>query len=136
MTFILVSESRSSNDLQLMQFKRCQGKLGDLVGLTHKLIMALPGESQDDMPSNADASLYSSADCFLRLGKRVPSIDTTQRVVACTLYPILHQQKSSLVQLFQIIQQGIRHTVRTGPYDKPNDILHADCLLIQSPQAL
>ncbi len=60
------------------------------------------------------------------------TVDAFQGFIIGTLNAILHQYEGAPVQFFQIIQQFIAHTIRTGSDNDSHHIFHLKSLLIHS----
>lgn len=78
----------------------------------------------------ADASSGCTSDSIDCLGMSVTTIDTRQRRVIDGFDAVFDEKESVVIEVFEIIQECIGHTVRTSAYDKPNDIRDGEGFLI------
>ena len=69
-------------------------------------------------------------------GKIMSAVDAFQGFIIGTLNAIFHQYEGAVVQFFQIIEQFIAHTIRTGSDNDSHHIFHLKSLFIHLPQLL
>ena len=96
--------------------------------------MPFSGKSQYDVPTCKNTIADSAFHCINRILISMSSIDTTKCSIIRTLNTILHQQESMLINLFQIMKQGIRHTIRPGTDHKSDNVVNAQRFFIFSFQ--
>ena len=127
---VFLYHSSATNKLELVEFEGGEGKRRQDVGFSKDGFPTLARKSQNEVSTSSDATSSSTLDSIDSLSMSVSSVDALERGVIDRFDAVFDDEESALVELFEIIQQGIRHTVRASANDKTDDIRNGKGFLI------
>ena len=128
--FVFLCHSSATNELELVEFEGGERKRRQDVGFSKNSVPTLAWKSQNEMSTSSDATSSSTLDGIDSLSMSVTSVDALERGVIDRFDAVFDEEESALVELFELIQQGIRHTVRASANDQTDDIRNGKGFLI------
>lgn len=128
--FVFLCHSGATNELELVEFEGGERKRRQDVGFSKNSVPTLAWKSQNEVSTSADATSSSTLDGIDGLSMSVPSVDALERGVIDRFDAVFDDKESALVELFEVIQQSIRHTVRASANDQTDDIKNGKGFLI------
>jgi len=128
--FVFLCHPGASNELELVELECGEGKGGKDVGFSKDGFPTLAWKSQNQVSACADATSGCTLDGIDGLSVGVTSVDALEGGVIDRFDTVFDHQEGALVELFEVIQQGIRHAVRTSADDKTNHVRNRKCLLV------
>lgn len=128
--FVFFCHSSATNELELVEFEGGEGKRRQDVGFSKDGFPTLAWKSQNEVSTSSDATSSSTLDGIDGLSMSVPSVDALERGVIDRFDAVFDDKESALIEFFEIIQQGIRHTVRASANDQTDDTRNGKGFLI------
>ena len=127
---VFLCHSSTTNKLELVEFEGGKGKRRQDVGFCKNSVPTLAWKSQNEVSTSADATSSSTLDGIDGLSMSVPSVDALECGVIDRFDAVFNDEESALIELFEVIQQGIRHTVRASANNQTDDIWNRKGFLI------
>ena len=133
---VFLSHSGATNELELVEFERGEGKGRQDVGFGKDGFPTLPWKSENEVSPCANATSRSTPDGIDGLGVSVSSIDALEGGVTDGFDAVFDKEEGAAVEFRKVIQQGIGHAVGTGTDDQPHHIRNGECLLVLGLQVV
>ena len=127
---ILFRHPSALDELQLMEFEQRDGKRREDFRFVKKGIPTLPWQAENEVCAHTDATSSGACDGIDGLSVGVPTIDAQKRGIIDGFNAVFDNEEGATIQLLQIVEQGIRHTVGTGADDDADDIRNGKRLLV------
>lgn len=127
---VFLCHSGATNELELVEFEGGKGKRRQDVGFSKNGFPTLAWKPQNEVSTSSDATSSSTLDSIDGLSMSVPSVDALERGVIDRFDAVFNDEESALVEIFEVIQQGIRHTVRASANNQTDDIWNRKGFLI------
>lgn len=127
---VFLCHSGATNELELVEFEGGERKRRQDVGFSKNSVPTLAWKSQNEVSTSADATSSSTLDGIDGLSMSVPSVDALECGIIDRFDAVFDDEESALVELFEVIQQGIRHTIRASANNQTNDIRNGKGFLI------
>ena len=127
---VFLCHSGATNELELVELEGGEGKRRQDVGFSKNGFPTLARKSQNEVSTSSDVTSSSTLNGIDGLSMSVPSVDALERGVINGFDAVFDDEESALVELFEVIQQGIRHTVRASANNQTDDIRNGKGFLI------
>ncbi len=113
---VLLTQRRTSEQLQLVQLDRIQRQTVDDVGLGNNLVTMLAGKAQHEMAATKKTMTSGGLDGSSSDGKSVPPVDALQSGIVTTLDAIFHSYEMAGGKGGEIVEDVLVDAIGAGAH--------------------